>query len=193
MHLPPHHFATKTAVELAQELIGCELHSQLGGVHTAGIITETEAYHEDERGCHAYGGKRTKRTEIMFAEGGVAYIYLCYGMHHLFNVVCAQKGRAEAVLIRAIEPIIGTKLMLKRRNQKKVGKKLTAGPARLSQALGITTDLNKISLKPPQIWIEERKTDYIQIDKSPRIGIDYAENDALLPYRFTLRDSIWIT
>lgn len=189
----PSFFAHRSALELARELIGYELHSHIDGVHTAGVITETEAYHEDERGCHAFGGKRTKRTEIMFAEGGCAYIYLCYGMHHLFNVVCGPKDRAEAVLIRAIEPISGIEKMLERRKKSNLNKDLTSGPARLTQAMGITTALNAISLEKPLIWLQTPQNSNIEIKISTRIGIDYAEEDALLPYRFMLKDSKWIT
>lgn len=95
-------------VQIAKSLLGKVLHTQFGGYHTAGIITEVEAYAgRDDKACHANNGVRTKRTEVMYHAGGVSYVYLCYGIHHLFNVVTNIEGKADAVLIRALEPVLG--------------------------------------------------------------------------------------
>lgn len=176
------------ATKLAPKLLGCVLHTYMNERHTAGIITETEAYHECEKGCHAYQGKRTARTEVMFGAGGNSYVYLCYGIHHLFNVVCGPEGSAQAVLIRTIDPFMGKEEILKRRNKTKFDKNCTNGPGKVSQALGIHTKHSSISLKKPPIWIEYPtiRIDLKMIKRSPRIGIDYAGEDALLKWRYYL-------
>lgn len=174
-------------VNISRELLGKVLCAKINGALTKIIITETEAYAGvTDRASHAYGGKRTKRTEVIFGEGGTAYVYLCYGIHHLFNVVTNKAGTPHAVLIRAGIPMMGAELMLKRRNKAKVDKTLLAGPGSLAKALGITTDHTGASLLDGQIWIEDRG---IEIDDDsvlvgPRVGIDYAGDDALRPYRF---------
>lgn len=173
-------------VEVSKNLLGKVLCTQLGDVFTSGVITETEAYcGRNDKACHANNGKRTPRTEVMFGEPGHAYIYLCYGIHHLFNVVTNKKGLADAVLIRAIKPLDGIDMMKFRRDIKNI-KTLSDGPGKLTQALGITTELNKNNLLTLPIWIEERNIS-ISPDKirtTKRIGIDYAEEDANKPWRF---------
>jgi DNA-3-methyladenine glycosylase len=177
-------------VEIAQELLGKILYTNIDGMLTAGIITETEAYEGiTDKASHAYGGRRTARTEIMYAEGGVSYVYFTYGMHYLFNVITNKKEIPHAVLIRGIYPFIGTEIMLKRTGKQKVDEKLTNGPAKLTKALGITKTQNGLSLVTgKEVWIEDHglviKPEHITV--SPRIGIAYAEEDALLPYRFNL-------
>src|SRR5690606_38577113 len=120
--------------------------TKLGNCITGGMIVETEAYSWKERGCHAYAAKKTPRNEIMFGPGGYAYVYLCYGMHYLFNVVTYQKEVPEAVLIRAIEPLVGIEEMKLRRNIKGNPFNLTSGPGKLTKALGIDKKLNAKSL-----------------------------------------------
>jgi len=154
------------------------------------VITETEAYAGvNDKASHAYGGRRTKRTEPMFAEGGIAYVYLCYGIHHLFNIVTNIDGVPHAVLVRAGEASRGTEVMLKRRKRSKVDNKLLAGPGTVAQAMGITTEHTGLSLENSEIWIEGDPTKRAagKIIASPRIGVDYAKEDALLPYRFQLQ------
>jgi DNA-3-methyladenine glycosylase len=159
------------------------LFSCIDGQKTAGVITETEAYLGiDDRACHAYGGRRTARTEIMYQAGGVAYIYLCYGIHHLFNVVTAEEGTPHAVLIRGLRPLHGIDLMKTRRRAKEP---LCSGPGTVTQALGITTLHNGIPLLGNLLWIEDPGMVFDQIATTPRIGVDYAKEDAFLPYRFT--------
>ncbi|MEZ5007054.1 MAG: DNA-3-methyladenine glycosylase [Chitinophagales bacterium] len=173
-------------VGIAQKLLGKVLFTNINGRLTAGIISETEAYHEDEKACHAYNRKRTQRTELLFAEGGKAYVYLCYGIHHLFNVVTGPENIAQAVLIRGVIPYNGVEVMLARRRMDKIKPNLSSGPGTLSKALGITTELNYTDLQSDLIWIEDTgiKVPASEIAATPRIGVDYAGEDAKLPWRF---------
>lgn len=184
MKLPKAYYQQPDVVAVARDLLGKKLYSKLNGNITAGIITETEAYAGvTDRGSHAYGGRRTKRTETMYMPGGVSYIYLCYGIHALFNVVTGPAEDPLAVLIRAVEPTDGTETMNQRRKFPKKG--LADGPGKLTQALGITTKLDAVSLSNNVIWIEEAlKFPDKRIQQGARIGIDYAGSDAELPYRF---------
>lgn len=177
-------YANTDVVEVARELLGKVLVTNIDGVITSGVISETEAYAgEIDRASHAFGGKVTKRNTIMYGEAGFAYIYLCYGIHHLFNVVTDKPGVAHAVLVRAIHPLQGKEAMLRRRRTKLL---TTGGPGTLTQALGIHTAQNGTDLLGDLITIEDhgisipRKSIII----GPRIGVDFAGNDALLPYRF---------
>ena len=190
MILPRDFYTRDDVVTISKDLLGKVLCTKLNGQTTKAIITETEAYAGvGDKASHAYGGRRTKRTEPIFAEGGAAYVYLCYGIHHLFNVVTNEAETPHAVLIRAGQPLEGSALMQKRRKKQKTEKSFLAGPGSLAQALGITTDLTGTSLLGNKVWIEEQglavTTDKIEI--SPRVGIDYAEEDALRQYRFILQ------
>lgn len=190
MKLQKDFYIREDVVLIAKELLGKVLITNFNGAISAGIITETEAYAGiNDRASHAFGGRRTARTEIMYATGGTAYVYLCYGIHHLFNVVTNQKDIPHAVLIRAIKPIEGMDVILKRRKQKEISNKLSSGPGTLSQALGIQTSHSGENLLGNKIWIEDRGINFpdIEIIKSPRIGVDYAGADALLPYRFYVK------
>lgn len=194
MHKPidklPLHFYTRTdVVEVAQDLLGKKLVTHINGITTAGIIVETEAYSHTEKACHAHRGQ-TKRNEAMFQQGGIAYVYLCYGIHHLFNIVVGKAGVGDAVLIRALEPLAGIDAMLQRRNMPKLAPRITAGPGTLSQALGITTQFNATALSGNTIWLEDGEAvPDSDIIKSPRVGVDYAGADALLPWRFRVKDN----
>jgi len=181
-------------VQISKELLGKYLMTNIDETLTGGMIVETEAYSgRGDKACHAHLNRRTKRTEIMYAEGGVAYVYLCYGIHSLFNVVTNQKDLADAVLIRAIEPKIGIDIMLERRGFDKTKTELTAGPGSLSKALGITKDFYGAKLLDDEVWIEDRDIEVSdsQIISSPRVGIAYAEEDALKPWRFRIKDNKW--
>lgn len=174
-------------VEIARDLLGKVLCTHIGDNLTKAVITETEAYAGiGDKASHAYGGRRTKRTEPMFGAGGVAYVYLCYGIHHLFNVVTNVSGTPHAVLVRAGLPSAGEKVMLARRQRPSVDARLLAGPGSLAKAMGITTALTGTSLQGRQVWIEDTgiTLDAAAIAVGPRIGIDYAEEDADCPYRF---------
>jgi len=193
--LPSEFYLREDVRHIAKSLLGKKLCTQFNGQFTSGVIVETEAYDGiTDRASHAYGNRKTKRTKVMFAEGGTAYIYLCYGIHHLFNIVTNTKGVPHAVLIRAIEPIEGIDAMLQRRNMAKVQPRLTAGPGCLSQALGIHTSNSGISLNGNSIWIDKHKSvREDMIIESPRIGVEYAGEDALLPWRYYLKNNQWVS
>lgn len=191
MKVKKSYFLEEDVVSLAEDMLGKVLVTKFNNKLTAGIITETEAYDGvNDKACHAYGGKRTARTEVMYAQGGISYVYLCYGMHHLFNIVTGSKDVPQAVLIRAIQPLKGIEEILKRRNATKLSANLCVGPGKITKALGITTQHNAFDLTQGKIWLED---DNVQLKKSqilkgPRIGVDYAGEDAKLPYRFWVKD-----
>ncbi|WP_019037230.1 DNA-3-methyladenine glycosylase [Psychroflexus tropicus] len=192
--LPKAFFEHEDVVSLAKQLIGKQLNTQIDGVFTSGIITETEAYAgQGDKACHAHLGKFTKRTKVMYEPGGVAYVYLCYGIHHLFNIVTNTEGHADAILIRAIEPTNGIQDMMKRRQKKKQDKTLTAGPGNMTQAMGITKKHNEQSIAGDEIWIEDRGLVIDSIVETTRVGIDYAEEDAELLWRFYDKNSKYIS
>lgn len=187
MKLGKDFYLRNNVVQISKELLGKFLYTRMNGNTTAGIITETEAYAGvTDRASHAFGGRRTPRTEVMYAEGGTAYVYLCYGIHHLFNVVTSGQGTPHAVLIRAVKPTEGIKTMLKRRKQPELSPKISGGPGTVSQALGIHTKYSGVSLMGNKIWIEDRGIRIKEKDilTGKRIGVDYAGKDAKLPYRF---------
>lgn len=175
--------------QIARELLGKVLVTNVKGRLTSGMIVETEAYSWKERGCHAYLGRKTSRNEVMFLPGGNAYVYLCYGLHNMVNVVTNHEGVAEAVLIRAVEPLIGIEIMKARRKITTNNPyPLTSGPGKLTAALGIDRRLNGKSLTGDEIWLEEGERILSgNVVSSTRIGIAYAAEDAKLPWRFYIR------
>jgi DNA-3-methyladenine glycosylase len=195
MKLDEQFYQGSNVVEIARNLLGKALFTRKKNVVTGGIIVETEAYSWKERGCHAYNARMTDRNAIMFDSGGHAYVYMCYGIHYLFNVVTNQKGTADAVLIRALEPLEGLSHMKKRRGILQNPFHLTSGPGKLSKALGIDRTFNGKSLLNDDVWIEDlgKKIAKEDIEADPRIGIDYAGEDALLPWRFTIKNNPWIS
>lgn len=182
-------------VKIARELLGKVLYTRVDGVITGGVIVETEAYSWKERGCHAYGARKTGRNAIMFEKGGFAYVYLCYGIHFLFNVVTNRENIPEAVLIRAVQPVAGTDQMRLRRSFLKNDLHLTSGPGKLTKALGIGRSFNGKFLLDDEIWIEDSGTKVAarNIEASERIGIDYAGDDARLPWRFSIAGNKWVS
>jgi DNA-3-methyladenine glycosylase len=185
MKLPLSYYLHDDVVEISRNLIGKKLVTNFNGKLTSGIITETEAYAgETDRASHAFGGRRTTRTETMYAKGGVSYVYLCYGIHHLFNIVTNQKDIPHAVLIRGILPLEGIEIIQKRRNSELPLQKIASGPGTMSKSLGISIKNNGISLVKNEIWVENTDFKPFQIKSGVRIGVDYAGKDALLPYRF---------
>jgi DNA-3-methyladenine glycosylase len=172
-------------VAISRELLGKVVATCVDGVVTRAIITETEAYAGvTDRASHAYGGRRTSRTEPMFGPGGIAYVYLCYGIHHLFNVVTAVEGTPHAVLVRGGKPLEGIDTMLARRRKTREDARLMAGPGTFAEALGIRTDMTGIDLGGQAIWIEDHGIRADEVTSGPRIGVDYAGEDAKRPYRF---------
>ncbi|MGB2087184.1 MAG: DNA-3-methyladenine glycosylase [Psychroflexus salarius] len=182
-------------VSLAKQLLGCYIHTEINGNYCSGIITETEAYAgKNDKACHAHLGRFTERTKVMYENGGIAYVYLCYGIHHLFNIVTNTARNADAILIRAAEPTEGVEHMLERRNKPKLTPQLTAGPGNFSKAFGITKQHNGLTVTEHQIWLSQG-TSITEKDivKTTRIGIDYAEEDALLHWRFYIKNSKYVS
>lgn len=181
-------------VDIARQLSGKVLVFQNGPVRMSGCIIETEAYAGiSDRASHAFGNRRTARTEVMYREGGVAYIYLCYGLHALLNIVTSGSGNPHAVLIRGIIPIEGIPEMENRINREVKLLKDGTGPGRLTRLMGITLDFNGTSLNGSKgLSIEDFHLpfDAESIKQSKRIGVDYAGEDALLPYRFTIEPQL---
>lgn len=178
-------------VLIANELIGKVLVTNIDGKITKGIIVETEAYcGRNDKACHANNGLRTKRTKVMYARGGVAYVYLCYGIHHLFNIVTNEAGKADAVLIRALQALEGKDYMKERTKSPR----LTNGPGILSKAMGITTAFTGIDLLENKIWVENRSLlSNEKIIATKRIGVNSAKEDANLPWRFHLQGNQWVS
>lgn len=189
MKLSKSYYQSENVVDIARNLLGKVLFTSLNNKITSGIISETEAYAGiRDRASHAYNGRRTNRTEVMYREGGFSYVYLCYGIHYLFNVVTGPENQPHAVLIRSILPFNGIDEMARRLGKKFVSNKFTNGPGKLSKALGISMQLNNKLLTGNKIWIEDLhfKINEGDIIASTRIGVGYAKEDALLPYRFNL-------
>ncbi|MBB2148383.1 DNA-3-methyladenine glycosylase [Pedobacter gandavensis] len=181
---------------LAISLLGKQLFTFVDGKLTAGIIVETEAYKGvDDKASHAYGGRFTDRTKVMYEPGGLSYVYLCYGIHHLFNVVTAQKGTPHAVLVRGLEPVIGIDVMLERRGMEQLKPNLTAGPGALAKAMGIDRRLNGLSLDGAEIWIEDAPEDWLPgtVVASHRVGVAYADDYAFLPWRYYLKGNKYVS
>lgn len=195
MKLTESFYQRSDVVKIARELLGKGLFTNVKGVVSGGMIVETEAYSWKERGCHAFGGRKTKRNEVMFGKGGYAYVYLCYGMYDMFNVVTNRDGVADAVLIRGLEPLTGITEMQLRRGPLRNPFHLTSGPGKLTRALGIDRKLNGKFLLDGEVWLEDIGTRISprSIEASPRIGIDYAGEDAKLPWRFTVKGSRWVS
>lgn len=183
-------------MQIANDLLGKILVTKVDGKITSGIIVETEAYNGIyDKACHAYGGRKTDRTKVMYEEGGVSYVYFCYGMHYLFNVVTNKKEVPDAVLIRGIIPLKNKKWIFQRISERSLKNGVLNGPGKVTKALGINKSLNGVSLLGNQIWIEDDGIFIPQNDVlvGPRIGVDYAGEDALLPYRFLVKNiDSWI-
>jgi len=189
-------YRRNNVLKISRELLGKLLVTNWDGIITSGRIVESEAYAGFfDRASHASGGRRTKRNEIMYAEGGFAYVYLCYGIHHLFNVVTNVKDVPHAVLIRALEPVEGIETMLERTGKKKLDSTLTRGPGNVSKALGIRTSHTGISLQSDQLFLADEAFVYPKkvIATSGRVGVEYAGPDALLPYRFYVKDNPYVS
>lgn len=195
LKLPESFYLGTNVVRIARELLGKSLYTRIDDTVTGGTIVETEAYSWKERGCHAYDNRKTARNAVMFGPGGHAYVYMCYGIHFLFNVVTNTAETADAVLIRALEPHTGVAAMEERRGKLTNRFHLTSGPGKLTRALGIDRLWNGASLQQDKVWIADdglriRRSDIVA---GPRIGIDYAGEDALLPWRFSVRGNPWVS
>ncbi len=183
-------------MQTAKLLLGKILITNIDGIHTSARIVETEAYIAiTDRASHSYNGRRTNRNEHMYAKGGTSYVYICYGMHHLFNVVTNEREIPDAVLIRAAEPLQGIEAMLKRAGKIKLDFTLTKGPGNMSRAMGINKIHSGLNLRGNQVFLADDGFVYPEneIGESRRIGIDGAGEDALLPYRFYVKGNKYVS
>jgi DNA-3-methyladenine glycosylase len=183
-------------VQIAKELLGKILITRFDGLYTSGRIVETEAYAGvGDRASHAYLGRRTRRTEVMFGPAATAYIYLCYGLHQMFNVVTNEKDVPDAILIRALMPIRGIKHMLARTGKQEADFALAKGPGNLSKALGLNVGYTGMSLLGKEAFIGEDGVGFSsrQMVATPRIGVEYAGPDAKLLYRFIAKDNNYVS
>ncbi len=193
--LPLSFYRQRDALTLARDLLGSVVVVPTSdGIRVSGMIVETEAYRGvTDRASHAYGDRRTARTETMYAEGGVAYVYFVYGMHHQLNIVAGLADVPEALLIRALEPLEGVEIMSVRRNFV-AERQLTSGPGKLCAALAIDRSFDGESLKGDRIWLEAGpEVASRHIARGPRIGIDYAGKDVLKPWRFWLKNNVYVS
>ena len=194
--LPIHFYDRPDVVLIAKELIGKIIVTNFEGKITSGRIVETEAYIGlTDRASHSFGGKRTARNEHMYAAAGTAYVYICYGMHHLFNVVTNAKNIPDAVLIRAVEPITGIDIMLGRTGKTKLDNSLTKGPSNAAKALGISKVNSGINLHQPEINIAEDEFEITEesIGVSRRIGVEGSGDAALKPFRFYVKGNRFVS
>jgi DNA-3-methyladenine glycosylase len=196
MKLPESYYLGNDVVSISKDLLGKYLFTCIDGVTTGGYIIETEAYNGIiDKASHAFGNRLTPRTKTMFMQGGIAYVYLCYGIHEMFNIVTSVKGHPQAILIRAIQPTDGIEAMQARRNMPVIKPTITAGPGSVAKALGISRNINAFSLQSDNIWLEDRGLRFSddEIKAGPRIGVAYAAEDALLPYRFYVKGNVYVS
>ena len=178
------------AVLTARELLRKYVSSNINGRLTGGMIVETEAYQgPEDRGSHSYNHRRTARTEIMFSPGGITYMYICYGIHDMLNVVTGEEGVPHAVLIRAVEPHTGIDIMQERRQLFDSDSRLCRGPGALSKALMLKKIHNGVSLSGDLIWIEDRGTNIsdTEVVRSARIGMNFEGFYKTIPWRFYVK------
>jgi DNA-3-methyladenine glycosylase len=193
--LPLSFYLRNDVVKISKELLGKVLVTNWNNEFTSGRIVETEAYAgETDRASHASKG-RTARTEVMFGEGGRAYVYLCYGVHQMFNIVTNKEGVPHAILIRAVEPLKGIDIMLKRTGKKKLDESLTRGPGNVGKAFGFHTSQCGLSLQSDELYIADDgfKLTPSMISTSPRIGVDYAGEHAAWHYRFFIKGNKYLS
>lgn len=190
MKLPLSFYQRNDAVLVARELLGKHVYTNIDGLLTGGVIVETEAYQgPEDRGSHAYNHRKTPRNEIMFSAGGVVYMYICYGIHDMLNVVTGTDGVSHAVLIRAVEPRVGIDIMRERRNLFTEDTRLCRGPGALAKALGLVKAHNGINLLEDKIWIEDRNEvlSESEIIASARVGMNFDGPYKIIPWRFYVR------
>jgi DNA-3-methyladenine glycosylase len=195
LKLPPEFYQREDPVQIARELLGKKVFSMADNILAGGIIVETEAYKgPEDRGSHAWNNRRTNRTEIMYAAGGVIYMYICYGIHDMLNIVTGTVNTSHAILIRAIEPTEGLDIMRERRKIHNNDIRLCQGPGALSQALGLNKQYNGKSLQENEIWIEEGDpVPEESIVASPRVGMNFEGPYKLIPWRFYIRGNRYVS
>jgi len=194
--IPLSFYKRKDVVAIARDLIGKIVVTKFDGLITSGRIIETEAYvaHVD-KASHSFGGRRTAKNEHMYARPGTAYVYICYGMHQMLNVVTNDKNIPDAVLIRAVEPLEGIDIMLRRTGKEKLNFTLTKGPGNVGKALGIFKMHSGLHLLDEKIYLADDglKLKESEIGISKRIGVESAFPDSELPYRFYVRGNKYVS
>ena len=190
MKLPLSFYQRDDAVLIARELLGKHVYTNIDGQLTGGVIVETEAYQgPEDRGSHAYNHRRTPRNETMFSAGGIVYMYICYGIHDMLNVVTGTDGTSHAVLIRAVDPRVGVDIMRERRGVFNEDTRLCRGPGALAKALGLVKAHNGLNLLEDTIWIEDRNevVDVGDIIASARVGMNFDGPYKTIPWRFYIK------
>jgi len=193
--LPKEFYLSKNTARIARELLGKLLVvPDNEGRRVSGMIVEVEAYQGvGDRAAHSFGGRRTKRNEVMYGVGGHVYVFFIYGMYYQLNVVTGPAEHPHAILVRGIEPVEGTEIMRSRRGQMK-DSNLTSGPGKLAIAFGISGEHNGAHLNGEMIWIEEFRTfAKKEIEIGKRIGVDYAGEDAERPLRFWVKGNPFVS
>lgn len=194
--IPRTFYERDDVVSITKELLGKIVVTNFDGLLTAGRIVEAEAYNGPwDKASHSYNNRRTKRTEVMYGNGGIAYVYLCYGLHQMFNIVTNKRDIPNAILIRALEPIAGIDIMLRRSGKNIPGFDLTRGPGNVAKSLGLNTGHTGHPLLSVDLYIADDGFTYRedQIAVTPRIGVDYAAEDAILPYRFIVKGNKYVS
>ena len=194
--LPLSFYDRDDVIEIARELLGKIIVTNFDGKTTSARIVETEAYIGiTDKASHSYGHRRTARNEHMYSAPGTSYVYICYGMHRMFNIVTNKKDIPDAVLIRAVEPVNGIDIMAKRTDKNITDKTLTRGPGNVGNALGIDKHHSGLFLLDEQIFLlDDGKiiaTEKIGISK--RIGVESAGADGLLPFRFYIKGNQYVS
>lgn len=194
--LPLHFYQSDDVTAIAKKLLGKRLSTSINGRLTSGIIVETEAYGGiTDKASHAYNGRYTNRTKVMYEPAGITYVYQCYGIHFLLNIVTASETVPHAVLIRALEPTTGIDIMMERRSMSVFKNTITKGPGALAKAMGINMELNKKDILGDEIWISDNgiHVSKNEIISCPRIGVDYAAEDALLAWRYYVKGNKFVS
>lgn len=194
--LPTSYYRQEDVLAVARDLLGKYVFTNIGGNITGGIIVETEAYRgPDDRGSHAYADKRTPRNEVMYCAGGVAYMYICYGIHDMLNIVTGVGNSSHAVLIRSIQPVDGIEVMRGRRSIFDNDKRLCQGPGALAKSLGLTKSHNGCDLQGDVLWLENRGVIFNndQIAATPRVGMNFDGPYKLIPWRFHVKGNPYVS
>ena len=194
--VPLSFYDRKDVVKIAKELLGKIIVTNIDGLFTSGRIVETEAYVGiSDKASHSFSGRRTAKNEHMYSAPGTAYIYICYGMHQMMNIVTNEKEIPDAVLIRAIEPLKGIDIMLQRTGKDQLDKTLTRGPGNVGKALGIFKHHSGLHLLDEQIYLldDGHKIPEEKLGVSKRIGVESAGADGLLPYRFFVKGNKYVS
>ncbi len=194
--VPLSFYSRKDVVKIAKELLGKIIITKFNGLITSGRIVETEAYVGiTDKASHSFGSRRTARNEHMYSPPGTAYVYICYGMHQMLNIVTNDKEIPDAVLIRAVEPMKGINIMLQRTGKNELDKTLTRGPGNVGKALGIFKHHSGLHLLDDEIYLldDEHKIPEEKIGISKRIGVESAGADGLLPYRFFVKGNKYVS